>query len=164
MSSVKVRSRFTVRARSKVPTVGISSRVKQEFAADCDVNRIVERARKGIAPTWINQRQPRFGDFSKTPSLAEAFEKVAIAQDAFMQLPSKLRAELGNDFRRIDELTPEQAVRFGLVKQAAEPPVTGSKGGTPLSSEGRQEGDPEAFNKPAKPAKFSSASKQSGQD
>ena len=154
MSDFVVRNRFSKPMRVVISGNGETA-VKQEFRIECDINEIVARAKRGIAPAWVAKGVPRYGDFSNVPSLAEAFEKVALARDAFMQLPSQLRWELGNDPRRIDELTAEQCVRFKLVKQPAEPDVTGSEGGTPSRAfEGQDE--------PSKP-KGKTASKQSDQ-
>ena len=150
----KCRNRFSEPMRVIIHGVSETA-VKQEFEGECDINEIVARAKRGIAPAWLAKGAPRYGDFSSVPTLAEAFEKVSLAREAFMTLPSQLRWELGNDPRRIDELTAEQCVRFKLVKQPAEPAVTGSEGGTPSrASDGQDD--------PSKP-KGKTASKQSDQ-
>lgn len=118
---------------------------KQEHRDECDVNLIVKRAQKGIAPAWVNSVPPRFGDFSSIPTLEEAHDRIVEAQEAFMTLPAKLRLELGNDPKRIDELTVEQLDRHGLIVKRTE--------GTP-SAAPESEVEPQ---KPAKPAKSGSS-------
>lgn len=94
---------------------------QQQFKSDCDMNLIVARANKGIAPKWLNTAQPQYGDFSDTPQLAQAYEIIAAAEQAFSALPAMLRRELNNDPTQLNTLTPDQIARYGLGKPSQEP-------------------------------------------
>lgn len=144
---MKFRNRFST---ERVPQPqSTPSRTKQEFKAECDINRIVERAKRGLAPAF-NPRKPFYGDFSNVPTLTEAFARIEEAQEAFMTLPAQLRRELGNDPRNISDLTVEQCERYGLMKEKA--PDAGD-GGTPPSPGQGARGVADPSNPPAKPAK-----------
>lgn len=138
---------------------------QQQFKRECDVNEIVKRAQRGIAPAFLNNREARYGDFSNVPSLAEAHSLVAAARDAFMELPAALRRELDNDPRNLSQLTQEQAERYKLLKERPEASPQddqGSGGGRPPEKEPKA---PKAKSEaPAKEAKSVPASKQDGQE
>lgn len=91
---------------------------QQHLREASDINGIVARARRGIAPT--NVRPPgRFADVSDSPeSLTEAFLSVDRAITSFNELPALARDELGNDPRRLLEASPEFMLRHGLVTRA----------------------------------------------
>ena len=95
-----------------------SHKTQQQFRDECDLNIIVAKAQRGIAPRFVNAAVPRYGDFSSAPSLAEAHEVLERAREAFMTLPSKARAELGNDFTNLTSVDHEFFVRHGLTKPA----------------------------------------------
>lgn len=127
-----------------------SPKTQQQFKEECDMNRIVKNAERGIAPRFLARGVPQFGDFSNVPNLMEAHNIMQRAQEAFMNLPAALRLELGNDPTRINELTREQAERFKLTKPTPPPPADPAppvQGGT-------------AGTEPAKPTK----SDKKGQD
>lgn len=120
MSAIpKVRSRFDrlrvpARMASDIPD---DARTRQEFAKECDINLIVRAAQRGVSPAFVNRATPRYGDFSDVPSLAEAFELVANAEEAFMTLPALARLELDNDFTRLQDAPYEFFERHGLLKE-----------------------------------------------
>ena len=68
----------------------------QSEANSCDINLIVERARRGIMPI-TNPAIPQFGDFSDVPDYQTAFERVQAAQAAFDSLPAAVRRRFDND-------------------------------------------------------------------
>lgn len=140
-------------------------KVQQQFKSECDINVIVKRAEKGLVPAFMNRKAPAFGDFSEVPSLAEAYDRIAAAEQAFSELPAALRRELGNDPRNIGDLTDEQARRYNLLKTglpASPEDDQGSGGGRPPGkSEDAPKGKSEAQPKSAKGAP---ASKQDSQD
>lgn len=104
---------------------------QQQFKDECDMNRIVRNAARGIAPRYYAQGQPHYGDFTNVVDLTEAYNVVARAEEAFMTLPAKLRAELGNDPARINEITRDQAARHGLLNDA---PASQTSNGAPNPS------------------------------
>lgn len=112
-----------IRRRSTVPILSEEDKPKktqQQFKSEVDINRIVEKARRGIVPTFLAKGTPVFGDFSHVPDLTEAYDAIERAQEAFMSLPAKLRQELDNDPRKIVELTEEQVDRYKIGKKHAE--------------------------------------------
>lgn len=121
--------------------------VQQHLAKEADINTIVERARRGIAPT--NLRSPGvYADVSQMPSdLTEAFAVVDSAWDSFMSLPAKAREELSNDPRRLTKAPADFFVRHGLIN----PPVQ-SPGDSPGSPGGSGEGSPATPSKKASKA------------
>lgn len=104
-------------------------KTQQQFKDECDMNRIVQNAQRGVPSRFA--REPGsgiYGDFSEVPDMTQALNKINSAKDAFMTLPARLRLELGNDFTRIDELTAEQIEYYRLSKprEAAQEPETPS--------------------------------------
>lgn len=97
---------------------------QQQFKSECDMNNIVRDAQRGVQPRFLNPSIPQFGDFSDVPDLATAFNLIQDAHEAFMNLPAPLRAELGNDPSRINELTRDQAQRFNLLQAPQTPTST----------------------------------------
>jgi len=95
---------------------------QQQFKDECDMNLIVKNAQRGIEPKYYARGVPRFGDFSEIPDLTSAYNQIKAAEEAFAELPAALRAELGNDPKRIDSLTREQAKRFNLLLVDPETP------------------------------------------
>jgi hypothetical protein len=117
---------------------------QQQFKKECDLNEIVAKARRGIAPTFNPRAQPVYGDFTNVPDLCEAMNRVISAREAFMTLPSGLRAELDNDFTRIDSLTEDQIKRYKLGRDLSastpQPADPGFSGGQPEASKAKPEG------------------------
>lgn len=71
-------------------------RTRQSEAKACDVNRIVAKYHKtGIIP--VSQRPALYADVSQMGDYRSALEQVQKADEAFMALPSKLRARFEND-------------------------------------------------------------------
>lgn len=107
-----------------------TAETQQQFADECDMNKIVDRANRGIAPRYQAQGVPQYGDFSNVPDLPTAYAQIQRAEEAFMRLPAQLRLELGNDPARISQLTQDQIKRFGLGK-----PTTPSQPTPPEASQ-----------------------------
>lgn len=76
--------------------VGEFSMARQEFAAECDINTIMEKYQTtGALPA--NVREPVYYDFTEMPdNLMDALDRLDEAQRAFMSLPAKVRAEFDN--------------------------------------------------------------------
>lgn len=117
-----VRTRWSNLRNPFVPkTPPENCKTQQQFKDECDMNRIVKNAMRGVAPAWLNSAQPQYGDFSEVPNIGDAYDLVGKAEAAFMNLPAQLRLELGNDPRNLNTLTRDQATRHGLLKKAPEP-------------------------------------------
>lgn len=100
----------------------------QSAKDECDINLIIERANRGMAPAFINERIPQFGDFSDVADYQSAFNQVLAAQDQFAELPSKIRARFGNDPAQLlsflsDASNRDEAIRLGLIVPADSVPA-----------------------------------------
>lgn len=108
------------------------SRTKQSFKDECDINKIVKRFTKsnGIDPSML-QGFPvdgNFGDFSDVPDLRTMYERIAVAEESFYQLPSKVRMRFDNDALAFMEFASDasnlQEMReLGLVRTNLEEPT-----------------------------------------
>lgn len=95
----------------------------QSAANECDINLIVDRARRGIAPP-VSTRIPRFGDFSTVSDYQSMLNSVIEAQDQFDSLPAKIRDRFQNNPAKLleflsNESNRDEAIKLGLI----EPPV-----------------------------------------
>lgn len=97
------------------------SLAQQHFKQECDVNFIVDRYVKTGEMEHLSSVEPHFADVSDIPTdLFAAYEKVAVAEAAFMDLPSGLRKELNNDPAALSDwlMNPDNrqaAVQYGLI-------------------------------------------------
>lgn len=74
-----------------------SSKTRQEFMDDCDVNVLMDRFEKtGMIPNG-NPAAPRYLDVSDVPDLRQSLQILSEAEDAFMSLPAKVRGTFDND-------------------------------------------------------------------
>lgn len=73
------------------------SLTRQEFADECDINKIMASYEKTGVISHQNQRQPLYLDLENVPDLAEAMQIVDTAKTAFMTLPANVRREFDND-------------------------------------------------------------------
>lgn len=73
------------------------SLTRQEFAEECDINNIMDKYKTTGALTHINSQSPRYFDFSEAPDFASALTLLKDAEEAFLRVPSKVRAEFDND-------------------------------------------------------------------
>jgi len=132
-----VRNRFTrVRRTNQITEIDPALATQQQFKDECDMNRIVKNAARGLAPRFA-QGTPHFADFTEVPDLMGYYQVIERAEIAFMSLPSGLRRELNNDPSRINTLTKDQIVRYKLGKvvpgptpSLEEPPLPAGQGGT----------------------------------
>lgn len=73
------------------------SLTRQEFADECDVNKLMAQYEKsGILPT-MSGREPRYLDVSDVPDLQSALNLLNEATEAFMSLPATVRRDFDND-------------------------------------------------------------------
>lgn len=104
-----------------LPTdVGGNSRTRQEFAAECDINRIVARIGAGLAAPAVCP-SPVFQDISTVPdNLQDALELVRSSNELFASLPSKVRDRFANDPSQLfafvaNASNRDEAVKLGLI-------------------------------------------------
>lgn len=94
---------------------------QQSAKDECDINIIVERAKKGAEITHLTNRTPRYGDFTEIPTdLRECLVQVKKADEAFMSLDAKVRARFQNDpvlllHFLLDSKNRKEAIELGLV-------------------------------------------------
>lgn len=101
---------------------------------EADINIIVERfGITGQLPQGL--RVPQYSDFGDTVfDYRSAVEAVAMAQDSFLELPGKVRAEFDNDPQKFLEFcmasddgktlkNVERMRELGLAVEAAKPPA-----------------------------------------
>jgi len=71
---------------------------RQEFAAECDINVLLDRYEKTGVLNHFNTREPLYLDLSDgVPDLMQAMDVLHRASDAFMTLPAKVRREFDQD-------------------------------------------------------------------
>lgn len=97
---------------------------QQQFKEECDINVILERfGQTGELPT--SSRMPVSGDFTGVSDFQSAMQLVRQAEESFMGLPAKVRAEFGHDPQRVlefleDPANRDKAVELGLVEKPPE--------------------------------------------
>lgn len=96
------------------------SKTRQEFAADADINTIIERFGIGYEMP-LNTTPPEQGDFTNLPDFTGAVKMVRAAQEVFNALPAKVRSRFQNEPEKYIEFfhDPEnydEALKLGLVK------------------------------------------------
>jgi len=104
------------------------SRCKKSFQSECDINRIVARARKTgylIDPAIISDRQAVFMDCSKVDFM-DMLNRVNVAQRAFDALPSDVRSKFDNDVAKLldfvaDPANEAVAIDLGLLPKKVVP-------------------------------------------
>ncbi len=100
-----------------------SSRTKQSFKEECDINTILKRFNvTGQLP--VGPLQPQYGDFSGVFDYQTALNAVKAAQESFDALPATLRNRFANDTAAFvdfcsDESNREEMIRLGLVIEKA---------------------------------------------
>jgi len=102
--------------------------VVSKVLSECDINRIVARARKTgylIDPAIISDRQAVFMDCSKVDFM-DMLNRVNVAQSAFNALPSDVRAKFDNDVSKLldfvaDPANEAVAIDLGLLPKKVVP-------------------------------------------
>lgn len=83
---------------------GQESRTKQSFAAEANINNIVERWRRTGEQPVYSTNIPQYGDFSSVQDYMSALNTVRAAQEMFEALPARVRDAVKN--------SPEELLRF----------------------------------------------------
>ncbi|WNK14031.1 MAG: internal scaffolding protein [Microvirus sp.] len=130
-----------------VPQVSMT---KQEFMGDCDINNILAefKVTGQIRHLAANAAAGVYANLADLPDYQTALNAVAIGNEAFASLPSKLRARFENDPAQFlafmeDPANQDEIVKLGLAVDTRppappEPPTpppgpTGGDGGKPPS-------------------------------
>lgn len=97
------------------------SLAKQAMRDECDINNIVKRFEKTGVIEHVNSVQGQYGDFVAVQTYQESLNQVLAAQEAFMSLPSSIRARFENDPEKFFEFATNEAntdelIQMGLVE------------------------------------------------
>lgn len=112
----------------------------QQHAKDeCDINIIVESAKRGADISHLANKTPIYGDFRDLPDLRGALLIVKKAETDFMSLDASIRKRFDNDPVKLveflgDASNRDEAIKLGLIPAPPTPksPVdSGSNGDTP---------------------------------
>lgn len=121
-----------------------SSRTKQAFKDECDVNKIMKKFKKVMGVDYLTQYNGyaggQFGDFSQVTDYRTALEQVRIAEDIFMQLPAMVRKQFDNDTAQFldycqDSNNLGQLEEWGLVEKQQPIPNAEAPKATEASNE-----------------------------
>lgn len=118
----KISERAAGRYRKRVQTVFHGpTKTQQQFADQCDVNKIIERHDRTGELTWVNKNPGVFGDFSEITDYQESLNTVIQAESTFMSLDAKLRARFENDPAQLldfmhDPRNYDEGVKLGIYK------------------------------------------------
>lgn len=87
------------------------SLTRQEFAAECDINNLMERYQnQDIGAIMRAAGEPVYADFSEMPQDLMGFMKLmGDAENAFMTLPAQVRREFDNDAMRFVDFASDPA-------------------------------------------------------
>lgn len=116
----------------KLDKIDCSKDVKltQQSAKDeCDINLIVERAKRGADISHLTTRTPMYGDFTELPTdLRDCLNQVRKADEAFMSLDAVVRKRFENDPVKLmdflnDPANRDEAISLGLVAAPPDVPV-----------------------------------------
>lgn len=116
------------------------TRTKQSMRDECDINLIISKYSKIGVIEHINNNQASFADVSDL-DFQQSLHLVQTAQDAFDELPAKIRKRFSNDPSELlsflqNEENREEAISLGLIEK---PVVEDDK---PSLSEGDQPASP----------------------
>lgn len=100
---------------------------KQEFRDEVNINNIMDKARRGHAPTFTD-RIPQYADVTGVPSFQEANRMIKDAERLFLALPLKLRQRFNNDPGEYldfmaDPERAEEARELGLIPPEEPEPI-----------------------------------------
>lgn len=71
--------------------------VQQHDAADCDINRIMDRYIRDGVLEHVKEYGAQYGDFTNVPDYATCLRMVDEAEECFAALPAKVRQKFDND-------------------------------------------------------------------
>ena len=112
---------FSFGARGDIDFGDEPSSTIQSAKDECDINLIVANAERGmLSASMINQREPRYGDFSQIGDYQSALNQVMAAETMFAELPAEIRRRFDNDPAKLLEFVGDaenraEAVKLGLV-------------------------------------------------
>mgnify|MGYP000073147877 CR=1 FL=1 len=114
--SKQPKERFDARKRHGLLCDPKEHRATQEAKEQCDINRVLDRARHGASLSHVMQHGGRYGDFSDLhgDSYNDMLNRLADASSIFNDLPAELRSEFDNDpgkfFEFVGDKTEEELI------------------------------------------------------
>lgn len=104
-------------------------RVKQEFAAECDINNILKQYKLTGQIRHINEKaaQGAYEDLPDPIEFQDAMNLVLVSEASFATLPAHVRDRFGNDPTQFlsflaDPANQDEAIKLGLAKDNRPPP------------------------------------------
>ncbi len=122
MDKVKIYTAYSPPPKVVMKKFG-DSLTRQSEAASCNINKIMEKYEKtGVLP--VMKREEFFADVSSMGDYRQALSQVQMADEAFMELPAKLRARFENDAAMFldfcsDIANREEMVELGLLEDVS---------------------------------------------
>lgn len=83
----------------------------QEFKDECDINVIIAKHEAKNVPLPASRVEAVFGDFSDSTDWHGKLNAIHEANEAFMELPAKIRSRFGNDPGKLLEFLHDPANR-----------------------------------------------------
>lgn len=125
MTKTKIRRPYDASSGSSI-TFPEKTMTKQAFKDECDINNIMSKYQKTGLIEHVQNVQGSYGDFTSVQDYQLSLNQVIAAQEAFDQLPAKIRERFANDPSHLmsflgDEKNRDEAIRLGLL-EAPEPP------------------------------------------
>lgn len=119
---------------------------QQNTKEECDINIIVEKAKRGADISHLANKVPQYGDFRNLPDLRSALLIVKDAEAKFMSLDAQIRKRFDNDPAKLldflgDASNREEAIKLGFIPAPTpkeelppvDPGVSGAKKGSSKS-------------------------------
>lgn len=124
---IPFKTAFEKHARVQFKTTG-PSMTHQANAAECDINRIMQKYEKTGVLEHRNKFEGQYGDFTELPQDYHAsMNAVLAAGDMFMTLPAQIRRRFGNDAGAFLDFVgnpdnKSEMEKLGLTKPAPKKP------------------------------------------
>lgn len=98
---------------------------QQHAKAECDINNILKQYDRTGLITHINSAKAQYGDFTEVNEYQESLNRVMMAQEAFMELPSAIRKQFENDPGQFFEFATNPDNQDAMVEMGlAERPIS----------------------------------------
>lgn len=103
--------------RKKINLFNHGSMTSQEDLKSSDINNIMSYYKKtNILPETKN-KIAQYLDVSNIPTLEEAHDTIKMANELFMELPSRVRKLVDNNPQKLESLLNDEAYRDILIKE-----------------------------------------------
>lgn len=100
-----------------------NGRTSQEYKETVNINSIVARMKAGQMPDQVNTVAGLQADYSRGQDYTEAANRIAEANESFMDLPGKVRAIAHNDPGKFLEMLGDPAGATRLLEAGLDPSV-----------------------------------------